>query len=81
MAAPLLEDSPLCKPVPTRIDLDTYEDLLLVVKYRGTTQAQIIRKAIRLYLEQELVSLDFAQKAFKPCHSNISPSSAKSLHE
>jgi hypothetical protein len=55
MAAPLLEDNPLCKPVPTRIDLDTYEDLLLVVKYRGTTQAQIIRKAIRLYLEQELV--------------------------
>ncbi|MBD1821114.1 hypothetical protein H6F51_01075 [Cyanobacteria bacterium FACHB-DQ100] len=57
MAPPLLEETPLNKLVPTRIDLNTYEDLLLVVKHKRITQAQVIRQAIRLYLKQELATL------------------------
>jgi hypothetical protein len=67
MAPPLSGETPLNKLVPTRINSDTYEDLLLIVQYQGSTQAQVVRKAIQLYLEQELATLRPTIRSLNAC--------------
>lgn len=62
MAAPLTEEFPLNKLVPVRLDAHTYQDLIVLVNYEGTTQTQIARQAIRQYIQGELQKLELSQE-------------------
>lgn len=50
MPALRLENSPLIKVIPTRLDKDTYSQLVAVAKHRSISQTALVRLAIREYL-------------------------------